>query len=486
MRGWHSGLLAGAVAAIAGGCVATGGGSRAAQQALAELVGDEKLVGGRVGVFVQDLATGEVLARHAADRGFATASNMKLVSAAVALHTLRPKARTHTDLFGYGRLDGDVWRGDLVLSGHGDPTLPWTALGEFAAAVEQAGVRRVTGRVRGDGSWLGKEQRGHGWQWDYLDRSYAAPFGGLCLNQNCVNVTISPGRVVPRVLVVPRLPEPPEVLVEQVSAGQETAVVATRAPGDPRIVVRGTIAADSDPVTVRVAVHDPARFAAAALTQRLRDAGIAVDERPGDADTPVGIRVLVSRDSPTWAEIVEPLLRDSNNLYAEVAWRASAVAASRGKDSGGARRHTVACLQHMGVDTTGMVVADGSGLSRRNLVQPRQLAELLRWVNGCEFRDTFFESLPIAGRTGTLRNRFQGAESLACGRVRAKTGFISRVVCLSGYVPRPDPAAPPLAFVVMVNDFTCPTRAAKAAVDTFVEELAAIAGWREPAPVAPE
>jgi D-alanyl-D-alanine carboxypeptidase/D-alanyl-D-alanine-endopeptidase (penicillin-binding protein 4) len=108
-------------------------------------------------------------------------------------------------------------------------------------------------------------------------------------------------------------------------------------------------------------------------------------------------------------------------------------------------------------------------------VQPRQLADLLSALWRNEHRDVFVASLPIAGVDGTLAERFKDGPAHA--HVRAKTGFISRVVALSGYVPRPDANAAPMVFSVLLNNFTCQTQAAKDAVDAFVQELARAAGW---------
>src|SRR5690606_26951495 len=108
---------------------------------------------------------------------------------------------------------------------------------------------------------------------------------------------------------------------------------------------------------------------------------------------------------------------------------AARVCGGSGEDEA-ARLHAVAMLQQLGVATRGLVMADGSGLSRRNLVQPRQLVALLQAVRRRPYGEVFASCLPVAGTTGTLASRF--ADGPARGRVRAKTGFISRVVCLSG------------------------------------------------------
>ena len=118
-----------------------------------------------------------------------------------------------------------------------------------------------------------------------------------------------------------------------------------------------------------------------------------------------------------------------------------------------------------------MLFRSGSGLSRRDLVRPRQLVALLAAMDRSEHRASFLDALPVAALSGTLRSRFLG--TAAAGRVRAKTGTLSRVSCLSGYVPRA--GARPVVFSIMVNDYLCSDAAARAAIDAFVLEVVAAA-----------
>ncbi len=448
--------------------------------ALAELVARPELRGGRVGVIVVDAASGAVLAANAADSGFATASNMKLISSAVALTALGPLARTATELCIEGEVRDRTLHGDVILRGRGDPTFaqerwPGAPLQAFAQQLRQLGVERVTGRVLGDGAWQGEEQRGLGWQWDYLDEDYAAPFGGLNCGGNVAIVRVSPTAAgVPRVDVTP-LCGSLAVAVVQTAPQTATRLVAHRTLGLPDVQVSGEIAQDAAEQRLSIAVADPATAAAVRFAEVLRESGIAVDGGTASGTCGVEARTLASHPSPTLAEILVPLLSNSDNLYAEQVWRWSARVQTGDGSTGSAERHAKAVLGQLGVDTRGMVLADGSGLSRRNLVLPRQLADLLVSMHRSPHRDAFVLGLPVAGETGTLRKRFQ--DGPARGHVRAKTGYISRVVCLSGYVERPDRAAAPLVFSVMLNDFTCSDDEAKAAVDAFVQRLATFAGW---------
>lgn len=448
--------------------------------ALAELLALPQLAGGRIGVCVLDAADGSCLVAHEDDRGFAPASNQKLVTAAVALATLGTDHVMPTELWRRGELRDGTLHGDLVLRGHGDPTFGDGTAGraQLAAlvdAVRAAGVQHVAGRVVGDGGWLGDETLGLGWQWDYLDEDYAAPFGGLCCGGNVVTVRVRPGDGVAAVELEPTGVLPLRAAVRLDAAGARSSVRVRRPLGGEVIEVEGSIAADAREHTTRVPVPDPAAHAARMLAAALRDAGIAVD---GTGTGPVptdGLEAVAAVRSPRLAQLVVRLLRDSDNLYAEQFLRVAARTATGRGTTAAAAEHVRATLRRLGVDPAGMVVADGSGLSRRNLVQPRQLARLLLAVRTQPFHGAFRAGLPVAGETGTLRQRLRSDP--ARGRVVAKTGFIARVVCLSGYVARPEPDAPPLVFSVMLNDFTCSDADAKAAVDGFVQRLADAVDW---------
>lgn len=456
-------------AACAGGPPTTDQG--AIQHALDELVARPELAGGRVGVHVLEAPGGRTVAEHAAERGFAPASNGKLVTAAVALASLGAEHRFATELWVRGPVEDGVLRGEVRLVGRGDPAFGTEAQFDAVAAVLRAhGVQRIVGRLVGDDTWLADEHRGHGWQWDHLDQDFAAPFGGLCCcgNRIAVHVTVDAGAA--RVRLEPPVGAQPWVDVGIVEAGQ-TAPLAVRRPlGSERIEVVGELAVDAAPQVVRIAVQDPARFAAAVLQHELAVRGIAFDELP-DVVAVGAPTCLATLPSASFGELLQPLLGSSDNLVAEQLWRGAARHATGAGDTEAAARYARDVLAGLAVPLPGLVQADGSGLSRRNLIQPRQLTALLSAAWRAPWREPFFAALPLAGVSGTLQGRFR--EGAAHGRVRAKTGSIARVVCLSGYVPRANLLAPPLVFSVLLNDFVCSDDEAVAALDAFVQALAA-------------
>ena len=448
------------------------------------MLATQDLAGARIGVMVRDLETGDVLCAHDADKGFLTASNMKLLSSAIALSRLGTEFRFDTRVVAES-VDGDTVAGDLFLVGGGDPSLGsepevsssgdvMEPLHALAVSLHARGIRRVRGCVRGDASAQSFARYGNGWQWDYLEEDYAAPCAALNFAQNVLTVLVHPtsfGLPARLELELPiALPTWLRCEVATVSSNGDSGVHFARSPLDSEVVVTGAIAAGAKPVRLQVAVPDPAAYAAAAFTAALHACGIVVDGEAGVGIAPPGAQVVAEHRSPPLSAIVVPLLEHSINLYAEQCWRTAAHRLVFARSFADCERFGKQALSNLDVDTAGMVLADGSGLSRRNLVQPRQLVALLAAVHTEPRLRPMNDALPVAGVSGTLKARFQ--DSAAAGRVRAKTGFVSYVIGLSGYVDR-DATAAPVAFSVLVNNFTCEPDAAKAAVDAFVEQLAA-------------
>lgn len=453
--------------------------------ALAALRSDPALDGARVGVFVRDLADERVVVEHDSDRGFMTASNMKLVSTAVALATLGAGFRFRTTLVATGPLRDGVLDGDLVLVGSGDPSFgarqegddPRAVLARLVeSTVRDHGLRRVRGNVLGDDDCQPDEVMGDGWSWNYEGEDYAAETSGLCFAENCVRITLLPSAPgsAPRVVLSPPS-ECFETLVEAlcVDGKDQVSPFVRRERASNRLRIGGRLAADARPWSERLAVSNPTAVAAVVLREVLRAHGVEVAGRALDRDLQPerperygDETILAVHESPPLREILVTLGKVSQNLYAEQVIRAAAPG-DRGMRAAAA--HAKELLKRFGVDPRGMRIADGSGLSRLNLVRPRQLGELLTGVWRSEFRADFVRTLPIAGVDGTLASRFRGGP--AERRVIAKTGNISAVTALSGYVLRAQDDAPPLVFVVLLNDFTCSTDDAKAALDRFVEAL---------------
>jgi D-alanyl-D-alanine carboxypeptidase/D-alanyl-D-alanine-endopeptidase (penicillin-binding protein 4) len=417
---------------------------------------------------------------------------MKLVTTAAALDAFGPDARIRTTVETAGRLDG-LGRilGDVYLVGRGDPDLsarfapgrPAAAFEEMADALVAAGVRRVEGRVVGhEGAFTG-ERRGSDWAWDDLAWGYGAEVSALSFADNEVTVTLTPGERVgdPAVLeTTPRLgclsvwssvttseAAPPP---SGKDAAAEQTVKVQREPGSNEVRLSGHVPAGGR-WTGELSVSDPARCAARALADVLEARGVRVlgGVATSSGPLPPGARVLAAHDSPTMAEIVRVVNKESQNLHAEMLLR---LVGSKAKGEGSvARGHEAVAelARRLGVPDAGWGLADGSGLSGFDLLTPRGLVALLAAMDRHPCAAAFRESLPIAGVDGTLEERMKGTP--AEGRVVAKTGTVRLARALAGYVTTM--RGERLAFAIVVNNAEGRGREAVAAIDAIAAALAA-------------
>ncbi|MBW3660214.1 MAG: D-alanyl-D-alanine carboxypeptidase/D-alanyl-D-alanine-endopeptidase [Gemmatimonadetes bacterium] len=418
------------------------------------------------GVALYDLTDDRWVARHAADRFFVPASNLKLVVTAVALERLGPDYRWLTSVYGTRPIGDDgVLDGDLVLYGRGDPNLSgrfapsMTAVFDsLAAELAARGLERVTGDLLADeSSWDADHLRG---DWAHYDLLwwYAAPVAALGFNDNAIDFHVRPGE---------EAGEPPTIEAEPASAfyslenravtgppGAERSFDFDRVPGTNRIVARGVVPLDAGSFTEYFAVVDPAAWAATVFREMLEARGIAIDgqvvtiSNPADSPVSTGDTVaLAAWTSVPLADVVGAINGRSQNLHAEMLLKTIGFE-ERGEGSWRAglavERETLSAL---GVDTTAFLLRDASGLSTANLATPEALVGLLRAARERPWAGVFLESLPVAAERGSLRRRFQN--TVGAGRVRAKTGYIENVHALSGYFTGLD--GHEYAFSVIVN-----------------------------------
>ena len=400
------------------------------------------------GVEVRSLATGKVLYSRNGDKAFRPASTLKLVTTAAALDAFGPDTRLRTTVETAGRLDvtGRIL-GDVFLVGRGDATLgggrygdghPLRAFEEMADALRAAGVKRIEGRVVGHEGLFAGERRGNDWGWEDLVWSYGAEVSALSFNDNSVGLKLSPGEQPTDPAILDLVPPSRyyRVLSSVTTAppGATTELRLTRDAGTSVIRLSGAIAIGDAPWQGWAALEDPARYAATVFTEVLESRGIAVlgGVVTSSLPLPAGVRELAAHESPTLAEIVQSVNKDSRNLHAEALLRLLGARLS-GEGSEAAGRIAVGeFLKRQGVRTEAWGVEDGSGLSRSDVLTPAGLVDLLVAMDRHPHAAAFRESLPIAGVDGTLKTRMKGTR--AEGRVLAKTGTLALVNALAGYV----------------------------------------------------
>lgn len=434
------------------------------------------------GIEVRSLKTGRVLFARNADKNFRPASTLKLVTTAAILDALGPDARLRTTVETTGRLDG-LGRilGDVFLVGRGDPSLSGrlaagggvvAPLLELAEALSVAGVRRIEGRVVGhEGAFTG-DRRGSDWGWEDLTWSYGAEVSALSFNDNSVDLRLTPGERPGDPALLEADPRSSYyAVVSTVStapAGTKKELTLVRDAGGNRIRLSGALPV-GEAWEGRVALEDPALYAATVFSEVLEAHGIRVTGMSATSSEPRSVesRVLAAHDSPPLVELLRVVNKESQNLHTEMLLR---LLGQRTKGEGSVTKGHEAArafLARMGVPDEGWGLEDGSGLSRSDLISPHGLVALLVAMDRHPYAEAFKESLAVMGVDGTLKDRLRGTP--VEGRILAKTGTLKRANALAGYATKP--SGERLAFSIVVNNHTVPGREAVAAIDEIGRAL---------------
>lgn len=450
------------------------------------------------GVYVYSLTRRRVLYNHDGDHWFTPASNAKLFTLAAALQLLGPNFQFHTVLRSSAAPDSaGVIAGDLVIEGAGDPSLgcrpypyrpdpeppalpcdPMLVPRELAQRLRARGVTRITGKVIGDASYFSYDPYPPGWSFGDRVWDYGAPVSALTLNDNTRYLTITPAAAgAPAQLRFdPALPPADgeiETAIVTTDAGGKTALRIRLDPANNAPILEGTIAADAKPLLEALAVRRPANYAAALLRAALETAGITVGGYaqarlvPSTAAAPT--YELTTWDSPPLAEILQATAKVSQNLEAELMLRVlgklrgdpSTDELEAGRD---VRRQF---FIGAGLDASDADLVDGSGLARTDLVTPAGIVRLLRYMDAQPDAAIWRGLLPIAGEDGTLDHRFRG--TAAAGNLRAKTGSLSHVYSLSGYLTTR--RGERLAFSLLSNNVDRPSSEVRAELDRLALAL---------------
>lgn len=447
------------------------------------------------GAAVVNLNDGSTLFSHYADRSFVPASNTKLFTTAAALDILGPHYRYKTELYIEGEVVNGILEGNVIVRGSGDPVIGGrftdgdrtAVFRHWADSLRAAGVYQVSGDIIGDDDIFDDKPLGYGWSWDDETYWYSAEVSGLSFNDNIIDFSITAtGLGEPAdVSWEPHNTSYATVLNQTISISQDSSLVEGyfRARGSNTIELASEVPqgrSDLESLTVT----NPTAYFVHVLQETLKSEGIQVMGLPKDVDA-LSIKPKYNSDkyqrvavhvSKPMRDIVSVINKKSQNLYAEQVLRTLATeypkddpeftpgSAALGLDI------AMKTFVEAGIDTSRLQLVDGSGLSRMNLIAPDMTLSLLThmWNHPDEsVKRAFYDSLPIGGIDGTLEYRFRSGA--ATGIVRAKTGTLSNVSSLAGYVTTK--SGMPLAFVLMCNNHTQKSKVVRAAQDRIVNLL---------------
>jgi len=459
--------------------VSTSSADKLLQSNIDQAIDSSGLANANWGVFVMSVRDGRVLYARDANHSFIPASNMKLYTTAVALDLLGTDYRWRTSVYAASRPDKDgTIDGDLRIYGRGAPDLVLdvngkrSSLRELADQLYASGVRRVRGNIVGDESYFRAEPLGDGWLWNDVQWYFGAEASALSIGGNELSLDIVPGAKPGDPARLRLEPDTDFVRIQNdavtADEGKPTTIGINRGLSDNSFRIWGDFPTKGRGFRARLAVHQPALWFARLFRDELFARGIAVDGQPilrdargqtarGRFDPQHEIE-LASLSSKSLGDITRSINKESLNLEAELVLRSLGKekgwtapepdprkAANRGDDEAGLAVIRL-WLQQSGISTEGIALHDGSGLSRLDFVTPEATARLLASMWSKSAGAIFRDSLPIAGRDGTLQNRMRSTRA----SIYAKTGTLNYVNSLSGYIVSDDKEV--LAFSIICNN----------------------------------
>jgi len=417
----------------------------------------------RWGILVKNLVSTQTLYSHDAEKYFIPASNTKLLTTAAALKQLGADFRIRTSV--YQNADGS-----LRVVGRGDPSFKNAQLTVLAKQLRQQGITQVNNLIADDSYFQG-EVINPSWQWEDVQADYGAPVNSLILNENAAVLTVLP-QTVGKPLQI-KWADPTEAYQWRVENNTVTAqkdepglVEVRRDLKGAVLHIQGQLSANSPPDVTGIAVFDPTQNFLRHFRQSLVAEGISVQQTTS-ANGGNNEREVAVIESPPLSDLIAETNLNSNNLFAESLLRVLAHKQPLAKNQNTADvglKVMQETLTQLGVNPTSYSVVDGSGLSRKNLISPEALVQLLQAIATSPEAKIFRASLPVAGVSGSLQGRFRNTS--AQGIVQAKTGTLRGAISLSGYIDSLQ--YEPLAFSIMVNQSEQPVSTLRQAIDEIV------------------
>lgn len=423
---------------------------------------------GQIGIKIVSLNSSKVVFEENAEKYFMPASNMKNFTVATALERLGPDFRFVTSVFANGLPDANgTVKGDLRIFGRGDISIStafnngdyYKGLDDLADKIAQAGVKRVEGNLIGDESYFRGNAIPGSWEWDDLQWYYGAEISALPLNDNAVDVAVTPGMVgaLCNVTVSPAnklMVVNNRCFTTRASEKRQLQVVKKL---DRNILdIIGTVPVGDNGFKGSVTFTHPADLFITLLKQRLELKGVTITGNarllhPDIKGDPSQVEIA-KLESPPFSLIAAKTMKPSQNMYTETLLWTLGEQSRYGSATSPGNGSTVSTaptsnadsseigilavkkfLFEIGVAPDGIIQYDGSGLSRHNLITPAAVVRLYTYMaRQSKYSTAWRDSLTIGGVDGTLANRFKG--TAAAGNIRGKTGTIDQVSALSGYL----------------------------------------------------
>lgn len=447
--------------------------SHSLHQQFLDFSSDESLRNASWSIEVVEAQSGKILLSHNSHLSLTPASTQKIVTTASALLLLGSDFRYSTKLLARGIIDANgILNGDLIIKGSGDPTLGASQMDDslslqrvfahWLSDINASGIRGITGSIIADDSVFDREMVPRKWIWEDIGNYYGAGSSGLTVHENMYTVFFKAGKQTGEAVKV--LGTEPSIagliLHNQVSTGPSGSgdnVYIFGAPYSAHRTLTGTVPAGANRFPVKGSLHDPAEFIASVFNEYLNynsitTPGIIISgpgEMPGKNQFTAPEILVSTWKSPTLKDIAARTNLYSHNTYAENLLKTIGYHIySEGSVKAGTQAINEFWAEQ-GIDTGGMRLYDGSGLSPSNRITTKQITSILAYCSRSPVFENLKQGFPLAGVSGSLENHFINTASY--GILSAKSGYLGNVRSYAGYTRMQDGTL--VAFAFIVNDY---------------------------------
>lgn len=439
------------------------------QERINQLVKNPNTENATVVFLALDLDSGDTLGKWNHKSSLPYASNAKLFSTYTALELLganyQPKTRFYIDgnLSAEGVLNGNLWirgGGDISLGSKYfcDSGKEYAFLNKWADTILKLGIKEITGSVISDGSEFGYEGAPDGWEWSDHTMTYGAPPSGICFADNVMNYYFKSGSAGTLATLINTYPKLPGInLHSDVKVvGSGGGITLYGGPFSKDRFAKGYLPPNQTNYAIKSTMVDPELQFVIILDEYFKKKGIKINSVKSVRDSHLNLpnysslKLVYTNYGSTLTELITKTNMHSVNFFAEglVNLIGFEKSGNGSTESGLAQMNQFWSKK---INAKGLFINDGSGLSRSNAMSPSHYVEMLKYIYKSKNYSIFLSSLPVAGISGTLGKVCAGQEGQ--GRVKAKSGTLTRVKAYSGYVQ--SKSGKNIAFSIAVNNFTC-------------------------------
>ncbi len=416
-----------------------------------KFINHSQLKTANISISVKDLKTGKEVYAHRPDHATIPASTLKIITTATALEFFGPEFQYETKLEYDGYIDEDgILNGNLYITGSGDPTLGSSKLGDYyfmnkwIRAISSTGIKKINGSIIADESCFDNEGANPKWTWDDIGNYYAPGIYGIAYLDNTLRVTFKSGEVGSKPEIINTNPTVDGLYIDNSLTSSRISFDSAYFYGSPRSLtrsVRGEIPANRPEFVVMAELPDPGLKLAQDLQKRLNDKNISSSSMPKafsdnttkfQGEYPKRTNIY-THYSPPLREIIKEINHASNNFYAEQVFKSISLKYHKTATNKASINVITNYWLSKGLNTKQLFISDGSGLSPTNAISSVFLTDLLiHMYHKSPHKQAFFESLPIAGKNGTVAG-FLKSTSLN-NKVHVKSGTLTRVRSYTGYI----------------------------------------------------